>query len=83
LAKPQESEPNKLSEKAAPTSEAPAKDRSIPFNRWDTNKDEFLTLEEYKAGQNGGSDLEARYKRFDKDGDGKVSRKEFVTPSAR
>ena len=53
------------------------------FNRWDTNKDEFLTLEEYKAGQNGGPDLEARFKRFDKDGDGKVSRKEFVTPSAR
>ncbi len=36
-----------------------------------------------KAGQNGGSDLEARYKRFDKDGDGKVSRKEFVTPLAK
>ena len=51
LAKPQASEPKKLSEKAAPKSEAPAKDRSIPFNRWDTNKDEFLTLEEYKTGQ--------------------------------
>ncbi len=63
LAKPQESEPKKLSEKAAPKSEAPAKDRSIPFNRWDTNKDEFLTLEEYKAGQNGGPDLEVRYNR--------------------
>ena len=49
-AKPQESEPKKLSEKAAPKSEAPSKDRSIPFNPWDTNKDEFLTLEEYKIG---------------------------------
>ena len=83
LAKPQESEPKKLPEKAAPKSEAPAKDRSIPFNRWDTNKDEFLTLEEYKAGQNGGPDLEARFKRFDNDGDGKVSRKEFVGPNAK
>mgnify|MGYP005669261365 CR=1 FL=1 len=83
MAKPQESEPKKLSEKASPKSEAPAKDRSIPFNRWDTNKDEFLALEEYKAGQKDGSNLEARYKRFDKDGDGRVSRKEFVTPSAK
>jgi N-acetylgalactosamine-6-sulfatase len=83
LAKPQESEPKKLEDEAAPKSEVPAKDRSIPFNRWDTNKDEFLTLEEYKTGQKDGPDLESRFKRFDKDGDGKVSRKEFVTPSAK
>lgn len=83
LEKSQASEPKFLTEKAAPGSEAPAKDRSIPFNRWDSNKDEFLTLEEYKTGQNGGPDLKARYKRFDKDGDGKVSRKEFVTPSTK
>jgi Ca2+-binding EF-hand superfamily protein len=83
LAKSPESESKYLPEKAAPKSEAPAKDRSIPFNRWDTNKDAFLTLEEYKTGQKDGPDPGARFKRFDKDGDGKVSRKEFVTPSAK
>lgn len=79
LEKPLETEPKK----PAPTAESAAKDRNLPFNRWDTNKDEFLTLEEYKTGQKDGPDLEARFKRFDKDGDGKVSRKEFVTPSAK
>jgi N-acetylgalactosamine-6-sulfatase len=83
LAKPQESEPKKLSEKAEPKTEAPENRRNIPFNRWDTNKDEFLTLEEFKTGQKDGPNLEARFKRFDKDGDGKVSREEFVTPSAK
>ena len=83
LAKPQENESKKLADEAALKSEVPAKDRSIPFNRWDSNKDEFLTLEEYKASQKDGPDLESRFKRFDKDGDGKVSRKEFVTLSAK
>jgi arylsulfatase A-like enzyme len=53
-------------------------DRNIPFNRWDTNKDEHLSLEEYKSGQAGRPDLEKRFKRFDKDANGKVSREEFV-----
>jgi len=75
LGKPQNPSP-----KTAPKSGSPAKDRNLPFNHWDTNKDEFLSLEEYKTGLKGQSDLEARHKRFDKDGDGKVSRKEFVTP---
>ena len=83
LANPQERAPEKLSEKSAPKAEASAKARGIPFDRWDTNKDGFLTLEEYKAGQNGGAGLEGRFKRSDKDGDGKVSREEFVTPSAK
>ena len=83
LANPHEAEPKSLSEKPAPKSEAPARDRSIPFNRWDTDKDGFLTLEEYKAGQSTGTELEGRFKRFDQNGDGKVSRKEFVTPSGQ
>jgi len=81
LSKPGETESKKLSKKAAPKSESPVKDRSLPFNRWDADKDEFLTLDEYKTGQKDGADLDARYGRFDKDGDGKVSRKEFVAPS--
>lgn len=78
VAKPHEGGPEKLPETAAPT-----KDRNIPFNRWDTNKDGVLTLDEYKAGQNGGATLEARFKNFDKNGDGKLSREEFVGPKAK
>ena len=54
------------------------KDRNLPFNRWDTNKDEFLSLDEYKTGQAGGPDGEERFKRFDRDHDGQVSRREFL-----
>jgi len=65
-----------------PSPDAPAKDRNVPFNRWNTNKDGFLSLEEYIVGQKDGPNLEARFKRFDKNNDGKVSREEFVNPSA-
>ena len=57
-------------------------DRNAPFNRWDANKDDILTLAEYLAGQTG-ENLEARYKRFDHNGDGKVTREEYVVLSAR
>ncbi|MDF1754870.1 MAG: sulfatase-like hydrolase/transferase [Verrucomicrobiales bacterium] len=53
-------------------------DFNRPFTRWDLDKDEYLTFEEYQTGQAGGEKLEERFKRLDKDGDGKVSRKEFV-----
>ncbi len=57
--------------------------RAKAFGRWDTNKDGFLTLDEYKAGLKGQDNLEARLKNFDKNGDGKVSREEFVAPAAK
>ncbi|MDF1814332.1 MAG: sulfatase-like hydrolase/transferase [Verrucomicrobiales bacterium] len=66
--------PSKRPEKARPK---PKPDFNRPFDRWDTNKDDYLSLEEYTSGQSG-EDLEQRYHRFDKDKDGKVSRKEFV-----
>ena len=56
------------------------RDRNIPFDRSDTNKDGFLSLEEFKTGLKTGENLEERFKTFDKDGDGKVSRQEFVKP---
>jgi arylsulfatase A-like enzyme len=83
VSKERVSEPKKQSKTPKPVTESPTKDRNLPFNRWDTNKDDFLSLEEYKTGQKDGPDLDARYKRFDKDNDDKVSRKEFVTPSAK
>ncbi|HQZ28099.1 MAG TPA: sulfatase-like hydrolase/transferase [Verrucomicrobiales bacterium] len=57
-------------------------DRNLPFNRWDTNKDDILTLEEYLKGQTG-ENLEQRFKNFDKNGDGTVSREEYVIQSAK
>ncbi len=52
--------------------------RAKAFIRWDSNKDDILTLDEYKAGLNGQSDLESRHKSFDENGDGKLTREEFV-----
>ena len=57
--------------------------RAKAFERWDTNKDGILTLDEYKAGPKGQDNLEGRLRAFDKNGDGKVSREEFVGPSAK
>ncbi len=57
--------------------------RAKAFTRWDTNKDGLLTLDEYQAGLKGQENLEARFKSFDKTGDGKLTREEFVGPSAK
>lgn len=51
---------------------------NIPFTRFDTNKDGYLSLKEYKIGQAGGTNLDRRFNNFDKNKDGKVSRSEFV-----
>ncbi len=65
----------------------PPVDRERAFDRMDANKDGFLTLEEYKAGMKNAvgtpAQFDARFKRFDKDNDGTVSREEFVKPSAK
>ncbi len=52
--------------------------RARAFARWDKNKDNLLTLDEYRAGLNGQDDLEARFNRFDTDGDGRLTREEFI-----
>jgi Ca2+-binding EF-hand superfamily protein len=57
--------------------------RAKAFTRWDTQKDGFLTLDEYKAGLKGQDTLDARFTSFDKNGDGKLTREEFVGPSAK
>lgn len=53
-------------------------DRNLPFNRWDADKNEHLSLEEYKNGHGNKPNLDQRFKRFDKNNDDQVSRKEFV-----
>lgn len=60
------------------TAEKKGADRNKAFNRWDVNKDGVLTLEEYKNGLSGQSDLEKRFAHFDKNGDGLVTHEEFI-----
>jgi Ca2+-binding EF-hand superfamily protein len=64
---------------ATPAQKAPL-DRAAAFARIDANHDGVLTLAEYLAAQAGGANLEARFKKFDKNGDGKISREEFLHP---
>jgi arylsulfatase A-like enzyme len=52
--------------------------RARAFARWDVDKDDVLTLAEYQAGLKGQDNLETRFKGFDKNGDGKLTREEFV-----
>lgn len=47
------------------------------------NKDNLLTLEEYKAGLKGQDDLEKRFANFDKNSDGQLTREEFIGPSGK
>jgi N-acetylgalactosamine-6-sulfatase len=58
-------------------------DRGRVFQRWDTNNDGVLSLEEYRDGLTNKEDAETRFKNFDEDGDGKLSREEFVEPGTR
>ncbi|MCX6853816.1 MAG: DUF4976 domain-containing protein, partial [Verrucomicrobia bacterium] len=58
-------------------------DSKLHFERWDTNKDDSLTLEEYQSGQKNRKGLEAGFKTYDKNADGKLSREEYVDPRSK
>jgi N-acetylgalactosamine-6-sulfatase len=58
-------------------------DRAAAFARLDANRDGLLTLEEYVAGMKGAPNLDQRFKNFDQNGDGKLSRAEFVAPTRK
>jgi N-acetylgalactosamine-6-sulfatase len=68
--------PNPPAKKAPP-------DRAAAFTRMDTNRDGLLTPDEYFAAQKGAANVESRFKNFDQNGDGKLSREEFITPAGR
>jgi hypothetical protein len=57
--------------------------RANAFDRRDTNHDGFLTFDEYQSGLKEQDNLESRFKRFDKNGDGNLSRQEFVGPAGK
>jgi N-acetylgalactosamine-6-sulfatase len=54
--------------------------RALAFPRWDKNQDGVLTLEEYRNGLAKKDDAEKRFKGFDQNGDGKLTREECVGP---
>ncbi len=58
-------------------------DSRLHFNNWDTNKDDFLSLEEFQVGQGNRKGLEAGFKAYDKNADGKLSREEYIDPRAK
>lgn len=58
----------------------PATDRNALFNRRDSNKDAKLSPDEFAQGQPDPAAVPARFKRFDADGDGFLTREEFVHP---
>ncbi len=72
-----------LPKPAAKGSKVTPEVRAKAFTRWDTNKDDILTLDEYKTGLKGQDNLEARFKSLDKDGDNKLTREEYTGSPAR
>lgn len=82
-AKPSEPKPDKPEKPARKASGVTPAVRAKAFARWDADKDDVLTPAEYQAGLKGQNDLEARCKRFDKNGDGKLTREEFVGASTK
>jgi arylsulfatase A-like enzyme len=83
----QSPEPNRRAPKGKAKSKAkpkaPAKkpitpDRAAIFQRWDTNTDGHLTLEEYTTGFARKEEAPQRFKTFDKNNDGKLTAEEYV-----
>lgn len=80
LAKQPEAKPQ-VSSKPQPKEAAPKKpkvDRNVAFDKRDTNKDGQLTLEEFLINQPDPEEAPKRFPTFDKDGNGTLSREEYV-----
>ena len=69
--------------KATGSAQVTPEQRARAFERWDTNKDGVLTLDEYRAGLKGQDSLEVRFKNFDKNNDRKLTREEFINSSVK
>lgn len=70
--------PNQAKSDANPAKAKAAVDRTMLFNRKDTNADNKLTREEFLKNQPDPDKAPARFPQFDKNNDGELSREEFV-----
>jgi iduronate 2-sulfatase len=80
LAKQPEAKPQ-VSSRPEPKQKAPKKpkvDRNVAFDKRDTNKDGQLTKEEFLLNQPDPDEAPKRFPVFDKDGNGTLSREEYV-----
>lgn len=55
-------------------------ERARVFGVWDTDRDGFISFKDFQAGLNQHPEAADRFRRRDKDGDGRLSRDEFVNP---
>lgn len=76
-------DPEKKGSAKAATKGGTAVARARAFVRWDMNQDGLLTLVEYQAGLKGQENLEVRFKNFDRNGDGSLTREEFIGQAAK
>ena len=58
-------------------------DSELHFTNWDSDKDDFVTLEDFQFGKNNRKGLETTFKSYDKNNDGKLSRDEYFDPLAK
>lgn len=71
------------SPKPAAEKSNPPLDRAKVFTRWDADANGSLSIEEYRAGLKNDAEYQQRFQRFDRNGDGTLSRDEFINPTAK
>jgi hypothetical protein len=69
---------SKLPTRITPDPSGQKPNRAAAFARWDSNGDGVLVLDEYRAGLSRKGNAETRFNNFDQDGNGELSREEFV-----
>ncbi len=75
--------PQDAPKKSASATGKPPLDREKIFGQWDTDKDGVLSLQEYKAGFKRDAEFAERFKLFDRNADGTLSREEFSNPPGK
>jgi arylsulfatase A-like enzyme len=75
--------PQDAPKKSASAKGKPPLDREKIFGQWDSDKDGVLSLQEFKAGFKRDAEFAERFKLFDRNADGTLSREEFSNPPGK
>lgn len=78
--RPVDARPPVQAKQAPAAAGQPLAERARVFGVWDTDRDGFISFKDFQAGLNQHPEAADRFRRRDKDGDGKLSRDEFVNP---